>query len=102
MYIENYITTEFLCMLDCIIYASFSKPVNSATAPFLSVLWSLYVGLHLPQSLSSIALMSRCHCPLPHTITANLVALLHVFVVLAGLFLVVLHFLCISRVQNTV
>ncbi len=36
------------------------------------------------------------HCPLSHTITANLVALLNVFVFLADLFLFVLHFLCIS------
>ncbi len=50
MYIENYIKTEFR-MLDCIIYASFSKPENSATTPLLFVLWSMYVGSHLPPSL---------------------------------------------------
>ncbi len=43
----------------------------------------MYVGLHLPPSLSSIALMSRCHYPLPHSIIANLVALSHIFVFLA-------------------
>jgi hypothetical protein len=96
MYIENYIITEFLCMLDCIIYTSFSKLENSATTPLLFVLWFMYVGLHLPPSLSSIALMSRCHCPLLHTITANLVKLLPVFVFLADSFIFALHFLCIS------
>ncbi len=55
-----------------------------------------YVGLHLPPSLSSIVLMSYCHCPLPYTITANLVALLQVFVFLAASFVFVLHFLCLS------
>jgi hypothetical protein len=30
MYIESYINTEFLGMLDCIDQASFSKPENNA------------------------------------------------------------------------
>jgi hypothetical protein len=102
MYIENYITTEFLCMLDCIIYASYSKPENSAATPLPFVSRFMYVGLHSPPSLSSIALMSCHHCALPHSITANLVALLHVFIFLADLFLFVLHFLCISWVLKMV
>ncbi len=79
----KFLTTEFLCMLDCIIYASFSKPENSATIPLPFVHRFMYVRLHSLPSLYSIALMSCCHCPLLHSITANLVALLHVFVFLA-------------------
>jgi hypothetical protein len=43
MYIEIYINTEFLCMLDCIDQASFfSKPENNAKTPIAVVLCSMY------------------------------------------------------------